>query len=46
MMLTGSWGKKSLIVGGGRRGGGRAGGMGGVIRRGEKEVRRGRERSL
>ena len=31
MKLTGSWGRGSLTVRGGRRDGGRVGGMGGVI---------------
>lgn len=32
-----SWGRRVLIVGGGRNGGGRGGGMGGVIDFGEEE---------
>jgi len=31
MRLIGSWGRRFLSVGGGRRGGGRGGGIGGVI---------------
>ena len=32
MRLIGSWARRCLIVGSGRRGGGLGGGMGGVIR--------------
>jgi len=32
MRLIGSWGRRNLIVGGGRRGGGRGGRMGDVIK--------------
>lgn len=31
MRSIGSWGRRCLIVGGGRRGGGRGGGMGDVV---------------